>query len=199
MVSTMKKLALEPGDALLIVDLQNDFLPGGALGVRHAQGLVARVNDYIERFRRAGLAIIASRDWHPEDHCSFREQGGPWPVHCVAGSKGAAFAEDLALPDDILIVSKSTEKSREAYSALDGTGLDVELNRRRIERIFVCGLATEYCVLYTTRDATAAGYEVVILTDAIGAIEARPGDSERAVEEMRRLGAKTATREALAE
>ncbi|MEW5781089.1 MAG: isochorismatase family protein [Pseudomonadota bacterium] len=185
----MKPLTLTAQDALLIVDVQNDFLPGGALAVPAGDAVIAPLNRWIERFRAAGLPIIASRDWHPVDHCSFAPQGGPWPPHCIAGSAGAAFAAALALPDDAWVISKATTKDAEAYSAFAGTDLDTRLQGRGIRRLFVGGLATDYCVKNTVLDALRLGYAVRLLTDAIRAVDVRPGDGERALAEMAAAGA----------
>ncbi|MDI6748774.1 MAG: isochorismatase family protein [Rhodocyclaceae bacterium] len=185
----MKPLTLTAQDALLIVDVQNDFLPGGALAVPAGDAVIAPLNRWIERFRAAGLPIIASRDWHPVDHCSFAPQGGPWPPHCIAGSAGAAFAAALALPDDAWVISKATTKDAEAYSAFAGTDLDARLQGRGIRRLFVGGLATDYCVKNTVLDALRLGYAVRLLTDAIRAVDVRPGDGERALAEMAAAGA----------
>jgi nicotinamidase/pyrazinamidase len=189
----VNRLTLAQGDALLIVDVQNDFLPGGALGVTGGDRLVPVINDYIRRFREADLPIYASRDWHPPRHCSFREQGGPWPPHCVAGTSGAEFAANLELPPDTRIVSKATETDHEAYSAFDHTSLDSWLSTDGVQRLFICGLATEYCVLFSTADAIKAGYAIVVLSDAVGAIESRAGDGARAVAKMMRAGATIGT------
>ncbi|WP_126446595.1 isochorismatase family protein [Sulfuricystis multivorans] len=185
----MKPLTLTAQDALLIVDVQNDFLPGGALAVPAGDAVIAPLNRWIERFRAAGLPIIASRDWHPVDHCSFAPQGGPWPPHCIAGSAGAAFAAALALPDDAWVISKATAKDEEAYSAFAGTDLDARLHARGIRRLFVGGLATDYCVKNTVLDALRLGYAMRLLTDAIRAVDVRAGDGERALAEMAAAGA----------
>lgn len=177
------------GDALVIVDVQNDFLPGGALAVPHGDEVVPVLNRWIERFTARGLPVVATRDWHPPDHCSFRERGGPWPVHCVAGTEGAAFAPGLRLPADALVISKATEPDREAYSGFEGTDLAARLRGLGVRRLFVGGLATDYCVLSTVRDARREGFDVVLLEDAVRAVDVQPGDGARALEEMRRLGA----------
>jgi nicotinamidase/pyrazinamidase len=178
-----------PGDALLVVDLQNDFLPGGALGVAGGDRTIPVANRLAAVFRERGLPVFLSRDWHPPDHCSFRERGGPWPAHCVAGSPGAAFAAALEIPPGAGVVSKATEARREAYSALDGTGLLEQLRRTGSARLWVCGLATDYCVRATALDARRAGLDVVVVVDGVRAVDARPGDGERALAEMAGAGA----------
>ena len=178
-----------PGDALLVVDVQRDFLPGGALGVPGGDEILAPLNSYLARAARAGAAIHASRDWHPPDHCSFRAQGGIWPPHCVAGTPGAELAAALELPPTAHIVDKGTLPDREAYSAFSDTGLAERLCAQGVRRLAVGGLATDYCVLNSVRDALAAGFGVVVLEDAIRAVDVEPGDGERAKDEMRRAGA----------
>ncbi len=180
---------LKPGDALLIVDVQNDFLPGGALAVPHGDQVIAPLNDYIHRFRAAGLPIFASRDWHPPNHCSFKAQGGPWPPHCIQDSEGARFAPTLELPENAYIVSKATRAEEEAYSAFQGTELAPQLRDMGIRRLFIGGLATDYCVKHTVLDALNEGFTVYLLTDAIRAVDLQPGDGERAIDEMLAAGA----------
>jgi len=177
------------GDALIIVDVQRDFLPGGSLAVPHGDVVVPPINRCIDALARRGLPIFATRDWHPPAHCSFREQGGPWPPHCVAGSPGAAFADGLHLNEDVGIVSKATSPERDAYSAFAGTDLSQRLTAVGALRLFVGGLATDYCVLLTVTDALAAGFRVVVLRDAVAAVDVQPGDGERAIAQMRELGA----------
>jgi nicotinamidase/pyrazinamidase len=177
-------LQLCKGDVLLIVDLQNDFLPGGALAVPDGDAVIAVLDSYGEKFDRCGLPVIVSRDWHPADHCSFREQGGPWPAHCVANTHGAELATTLALPRRSEIISKGTARDREAYSAFQDTGLAERLRRQHCRRIFIGGLATDYCVRATALDALAAGFEAIVLEDAIRAVDVRPGDGERALQEI---------------
>jgi len=180
---------LHRGDALLVVDVQNDFLPGGSLAVPDGDAVVGPLNRAIAAFRAAALPIFASRDHHPPDHCSFRSHGGEWPVHCVAGSRGATFAYDLHLPAETVVISKATTAGRDAYSAFDGTDLAARIRAAGVVRLFVGGLATDYCVKATVLDALTAGLGVVLLTDGIRAVELRPGDGTRAIEAMRRAGA----------
>lgn len=185
----MNRVTLTSGDALLIIDMQKDFLPGGALGVTGGDRLIPMINRTIEQFTKAGLPIYASRDWHPPRHCSFQEQGGSWPPHCIAGSPGAEFADNLSLPADAQIISKGTDTRSDAYSAFDRTALASRLRAEGIKRVFICGLTSEYCVLSSTADALGSGFKVFVLSDAIGAIEIQPGDGARAVGAMQRAGA----------
>jgi nicotinamidase/pyrazinamidase len=186
---------LEPrkGDALIVVDVQNDFLPGGSLAVPEGDRVVPLLNRYLSLFERRGLPVVATRDWHPVDHCSFRDRGGPWPPHCVAGTHGAEFAPGLRLPADSAVVSKAVEAGEDAYSAFQGTGLAERLRAQNITRLFVGGLATDYCVLTTVKDGIAAGFEVIWLRDASRAVNVAPDDGLNAEREMRRLGAGVAT------
>ena len=181
---------MTPGDALLIVDVQRDFLPGGSLAVPGGDEVVPVLNRYLDLARRNRLPVFASRDWHPPDHCSFRARGGTWPVHCVAGTAGAAFAPGLQLPADAVIIDKATRPEADAYSAFSGTALPAMLRGRGVERVLVGGLATDYCVLNTVRDALAAGFEVLLLDDAIRAVEVKAGDGACALDEMQKLGAR---------
>jgi nicotinamidase/pyrazinamidase len=177
-------------DALLVVDVQKDFLPGGALGVAHGDEVVAPLNAAIRAFERAERPIYASRDWHPANHCSFKARGGPWPPHCVAGTRGAEFADGLALPPSAALISKADTPDADAYSAFGSNDLALRLHRQGVRRVIVGGLATDYCVLNTVLDARAAGLEVVVLADAIRAVEVRPGDGARALATMRKAGAR---------
>jgi nicotinamidase/pyrazinamidase len=187
--SAKAPIAPEIGDCLLVVDIQNDFLPGGSLAVPCGEEVIQPLNDYIATFVASSLPIVASRDWHPAGHCSFRVKGGPWPEHCVQGTFGAEFARELAMPPGVHIVSKATSPDRENFSDFDGTELADYLRSRKVKRVFVGGLATEYCVLATVEDALRGGFQVVLLTDAIRAINVAPTDGERAIERMTRAGA----------
>ena len=170
-------------DALLVVDVQRDFLPGGALAVPHGDEVVPVLAACIEAFAHKDLPIFASRDWHPSGHCSFRESGGPWPPHCVAGSDGAELDPELRLPAEATIVDKGELPERDAYSAFEGTDLDRKLRRAGVRRLYIGGLATEYCVLSSALDALRLGYQVTLLTDAIRPIDRK--DGENAVQQLR--------------
>ena len=183
------KIQLQQGDALLIVDLQNDFLAGGSLAVPDGDGVLPPLNQWIECFAANRQPVFATRDWHPADHCSFKAQGGSWPPHCIANTQGAQFAHGLRLPDNATIVSKATTRNADAYSGFGNTDLSHRLLREGVRRIFVGGLATDYCVLNTVRDALRLGYDVVLLTSAIRAVDVQPGDGERAVAAMLAAGA----------
>ena len=176
-------------DALLIVDVQNDFLPGGSLAVPRGDEVVPVLNRYVRAFAVQNLPVYATRDWHPERHCSFRAQAGIWPPHCVAGTRGAEFAAALRLPPSAVVISKATTPEQDAYSGFQGTNLDQQLRSAGIRRLFIGGLATDYCVLNTVRDALRLGYQVLLLGDAIRAVDVQPGDGQRAEEEMIKLGA----------
>lgn len=182
----------EPGprDALVVVDVQNDFLPGGALAVGDGDRVIPVLNRWIRVFSEAGRPVVLTRDWHPPDHCSFGQQGGPWPPHCVRGTEGAAFAADLTRPASALVVSKATEPELEAYSGFQGTDLARRLREAGVRKLFVGGLATDYCVLETVSDALAEGFEVEVILPGIRAVEAREGDGARALERMATEGAR---------
>jgi nicotinamidase/pyrazinamidase len=187
-------------DALLVVDVQNDFCPGGALPVPDGDRVVPVLNAYIERFTAAGYPVFASRDWHPPQTKHFREWGGPWPPHCVQETEGAAFHRALRLPADAVVVTKGTDPEDDGYSAFEGkdeagTRLGEVLRERGVTRLFVGGLATDYCVGASARDALRAGFEVVLLLDAMRGIDVEPGDVARALDGLLRAGARTATLE----
>jgi nicotinamidase/pyrazinamidase len=174
---------------VLIVDVQVDFLPGGKLAVGRGDEVVHVLNRYAAAASRRSLPVFASRDWHPRNHCSFRDRGGPWPEHCVAGTPGAAFAPGLELPRGAVVISKATTPDADAYSAFQGTDLAQRLRKQGVKRLLVGGLATDYCVLNTVLDARKEGFGVLLLADAIRAVDVEPGDGERAVRDMRSAGA----------
>jgi nicotinamidase/pyrazinamidase len=172
-----------------VVDVQRDFLPGGSLAVSSGDTVIPALNRYLALWRDRGLPVFATRDWHSRSHCSFREQGGPWPPHCVAGTEGAEFPQGLDFPSNVVVISKGDAADRDAYSGFQATHLHERLREAGVRRVFVGGLATDYCVLATVRDAEALGYAVRLLTDAIKAVDVHPGDGQRAQDEMLSLGA----------
>lgn len=181
-------------DALVVVDAQNDFCPGGSLGVPEGDRVVPALNRYVQRFRELKAPIYVSRDWHPPVTKHFKAYGGVWPPHCVERTKGAEFHPDLALPPGAVVISKGMDPERDAYScfqALDSDGREfaVSLGEHGVQRLFIGGLATDYCVKSTVLDALHEGFQVVVLQDAIRAVDVQPGDGERAIEEMRAAGA----------
>jgi epoxyqueuosine reductase len=192
-------MTIDPArDALIVVDVQNDFCPGGALGVRGGDEVVPVLNGYLARFAAAGAPVFLTRDWHPPVTRHFAAYGGLWPPHCVQGTPGADFHAGLDVPRAAVVVSKGTHPDEDAYSAFqaadaEGRALPDVLRARGIRRLYVGGLATDYCVRATALDALRAGYEVVVLGDAIRAVDREPGDGERAVEEMRGAGARVVT------
>lgn len=172
-------------DALIIVDVQNDFCPGGSLAVPEGDQVIPPINALL---RKAQCLVIATRDWHPDDHCSFKEKGGTWPVHCVRETKGAEFHPDLDISRVGEIISKGTDPEKEAYSGFEGTDLIGLLRQKGINRVFISGLATEYCVKATALDALKEGFQVVVLEDAIKGVEVKAGDIEKAIAEMKASG-----------
>jgi len=183
------QLRRDQRDALLIVDVQKDFLPGGSLPVPQGDRIIPSINRYIELFQADHLPIIASRDWHPANHCSFRSQGGPWPPHCIMNTPGACFADSLALPENVILVSKGSLANRDAYSAFQDTGLAQLLHQAGVKRLFIGGLATDYCVQETLLSALQHHFEVMLLVDAIQAVNLRPDDGRRARDRMLAAGA----------
>jgi nicotinamidase/pyrazinamidase len=182
-----------PEDALIIVDVQNDFCPGGALAVSGGDQVIAPLNRLGAEFERAGLPVIVTRDWHPQQTTHFNTQGGQWPPHCVQRTRGAEFHPALAIPESALVVSKGAEANADSYSGFDavdgaGVGLATLLRDRGVRRLFIGGLATDYCVRQTALDALREGFDVIILEDAVRGVDLRPGDSQRALDEIRRAG-----------
>jgi len=173
-----------------VVDMQNDFFPGGRLAAAGGNEIIRVLNRYLAYFAAHQLPVFATRDWHPLSHCSFQSQGGPWPPHCIAGSDGAALHPDLKLPANAHIISKATSQETDAYSGFTGTQLNELLQSLHIHRVFISGIATEYCVLNTVKDALRLQYITFVLIDAICAINQQPEEGQRALEEMIRLGAR---------
>ncbi|UCH02806.1 MAG: nicotinamidase [Candidatus Bathyarchaeota archaeon] len=185
---SIKLFTIGVESALVVVDVQKDFCLGGALPVPQGDAIVPVLNRYIQKFEEANAPIYATRDWHPPNHISFTSQGGPWPPHCIQNTKGAEFHDALKLPQKAIIVSKA-DPNKEAYSGFDGTNLEKSLQQRGVRKVFVGGLATDYCVKSTVIAALKLGFEAVLLMDAIRGVNVKPGDSERALEEMMNNGA----------
>jgi len=182
-------MKIDKHTTLIVVDVQIDFCPGGALAVKDGDQVVPILNQYIKMFTDAKAPIIFTRDWHPPDHSSFKSQGGSWPPHCIQNTEGAKFHPDLLIPKDGEIVSKA-DKQDEAYSFFKGTDLAQKLHQRNIRRLLVGGLATDYCVRETVLDGIKHGFEVYHLDDASRGVNVNPADSERALSEMVDRGAK---------
>jgi len=195
-MTTMERIEVGTGDALLIIDMQRDFMPGGALPVAGADALLSVINACMRRFEGKGLPIFATRDWHPDDHSSFVTEGGSWPVHCVADSDGARFAEGLELPQDVHTINKGKQCALPGYSAFEATALHMQLQAQGVHCLFVAGVATEYCVLASVLDALELGYAVVLLGDGVRAVSAQ--DGAQALHDMQQRGAVIMQQELLA-
>ena len=178
--------------ALIVVDVQNDFCPGGALPVARGDEVVRPLNKLIEEFLERGEPVFKSRDWHPPKTRHFAIYGGTWPVHCIQDSKGAEFHADLLDDMHIRVISKGLG-DEDAYSAFDGTDLALQLERLGVKEVWVGGLATDYCVKSTVLDALKQGFTVKAVEDGMRAVEVKPGDGKRAIEEMREAGAEIVT------
>ncbi len=172
-------------DCLLIVDLQNDFCSGGSLVVKEGDQIVEPINHLMKSFSVIGT----TQDWHPPNHCSFKKQGGPWPPHCIQNTLGAELHPRLDKTRLQFRILKAQLPEREAYSGFEGSVLDEELKKRHIQRIFIAGLTTDYCVRTTALDALCLGYETVVITDLTRAVNLKPGDGDRALKEIQQAGA----------
>jgi len=184
--------------ALLIVDVQNDFCPGGALGVPQGDKIIPVINKYIKIFSRKKLSIFATRDWHPPRTQHFKDFGGIWPVHCIQNTRGAAFHPKLKLPKDAILLYKGTDPLKDSYSAfqaqeLNGTGFAHLLKLLKVNELYICGLATDYCVKSSVIDGLKHGFKVRLLLDAVKGVDLKAGDSQKAIKEMTHKGAKTLT------
>ena len=184
---------METKKALVIVDVQNDFCPGGALGVQDGDRVVPVLNRYIEKFAQAGMPVLVTRDWHPPRTTHFNTAGGLWPPHCVQGSKGAEFHPALKISSDTVVLSKGMAIDDDSYSGFDavdsrGVILKNVLRQSGIERIYVGGLATDYCVKETVLDGLREGFQVVLLQDGVRGVNLKPEDSDQAIDAMARSG-----------
>lgn len=184
----------QKGDALLIVDAQKDFFPGGALAIEQGDRIIPVLNYWIQQARRSNVPIYASRDSHPEGHISFKAQGGLWPSHCIQDSEGAEFHPELLLPDDVVKITKGVRFDHDQYSVFDQTGLAERLMHDGVQRIYVGGLALDVCVLASVIDACKAGFDVQVIKDATRPVNEE--DGRKALEKMERSGAAIVTTEA---
>ncbi len=173
----------------MVVDVQRDFCPGGALAIRDGDKVVPKLNKVIKSFIRAGLPVFFTRDWHPPDHVSFKSQGGVWPPHCVEGTRGAEFHPKLRVPKGAVVISKGTEPKLEAYSGFQGTDLDKRLKDFGVGEIMIGGLTTDYCVKQSSLDALGAGFKVKVLEDCIKGVNLHENDSKLALTEIVSKGA----------
>jgi nicotinamidase/pyrazinamidase len=185
----MAEASLNPADAVIVVDVQKDFCPGGALPVAGGDEVVPVLNQWIGAAQKAGAKIVVSRDWHPPTHSSFKEYGGVWPPHCVQNTEGADFHPDLNVSTEAIIVTKGDKVDHDEYSDFEGTGLGERLKEQGVRRVWVGGLALDVCVRATVLDALKLGFEVHVIRDGTRAVNVQPGDGDRALEEMSEAGA----------
>jgi nicotinamidase/pyrazinamidase len=188
--------ALKPGDAVLVVDPQNDFCPGGSLAVPDGDKVMPVLNAWIAAAEQASVPIFISRDWHPPRTTHFADSGGVWPPHCVAGTRGAEFHPALKVPSEAVIVSKGMGETEDAYSAFQArdaneTSLDQLLRTRNVQHVYVMGLATDYCVKASALSGIEHGFRVTLVPDGMRAVNLNPLDGEAALEELRAAGAGT--------
>ncbi len=182
-------MANEKKKALIVVDVQNDFCPGGSLAVAHGDEVVAPLNKLMKEFLDRGEPVFKTRDWHPATAKHFAVHGGTWPVHCVQNTPGAEFHANLSDDPRITIISKGIDESADGYSGFDGTRLAQMLREKNVKEVWVGGLATDYCVKETVLSALREGFQVKALADAMRAVNVNPGDGAQAIEEMRAAGA----------
>lgn len=182
-------MKLAPTDALLILDLQNDFCVGGSVAIAGGHTVAAQMAKAAAYFAAAGIPIYATQDWHPADHASFRTKGGPWPPHCVQGTPGAELHPDLNLPASAIIVRKGATPTKDAYSGFVDSDLEERLIAAGVKRVFVGGLATDYVVLNTVIDTLDIGLETYVIADAIDSMDIEPNDGLRALHLMQTTGA----------
>lgn len=181
--------------ALLVVDVQNDFSPGGALAVPEGDKIIPKTNKYIKLFVKKKLPIFATRDWHPVRTRHFKDFGGTWPAHCIQNSRGAQFHPKLQLPKEAILLYKGMDPAKDAYSAFqaeDARGINLThlLKIMKINELYIGGLATDYCVRFSAREALKSGFKVKILIDAVKGVDLSPDDSDKAIKEIVKLGGK---------
>ena len=175
--------------ALIVVDVQRDFCPGGALPVTGGDKIIPAVNELVHAFEKAGLPIFFTRDWHPKNHASFKAYGGPWPPHCIQNTPGARFHPSLAVPGEAEVIDKGTLRAEDAYSGFQGTDLARKLSDLHVKQIYVAGLATDYCVMNTVLDGAAKGFETYVITDCVKGVNVKRTDSATALSVMLSKGA----------
>jgi nicotinamidase/pyrazinamidase len=185
------RTCVQPGDALIVVDVQIDFCPGGALPIPEGHAVIPVLNRWIAASARAAIPVYYSYDWHPPGHVSFRESGGQWPPHCVQHTDGARFHPNLQRPAAALVVAKGVRLDRDQYSAFDETGLAADLRTRGVTRLWIGGLAQDVCVRATVLDARREGFEAIVIADGTRPVSLRGGQS--ADEDMRKAGARFET------
>ncbi len=183
--------------ALIVVDIQRDFCPGGALPVTDGDKIIPAVNELIRAFESGGLPVFLTRDWHPENHVSFKAYGGVWPPHCVQNTPGASFHPSLAVPGDAEVIDKGKLRTDDTYSNFQGTDLAQKLHNLQVKRIYVVGLATDYCVMNTVVDGVAKGFETYVITDCVRGVNVKPTDSANAMRAMVSRGARQMTSDRL--
>ncbi len=183
------RVNLEAKQALIVVDIQRDFCPGGALPVADGDKIIPAVNELAHAFERAGLPVFFTRDWHPRNHVSFKAYGGPWPPHCIQNTQGARFHQSLAVPKEAEVIDKGTLQAEDAYSGFQGTDLAQRLRELRVKQIYVAGLATDYCVKNTVLDGAAEGFETYVIADCVKGVNVKRTDSATALRVMLSRGA----------
>jgi nicotinamidase/pyrazinamidase len=196
MKECLKMTSFQNGDGLLIVDVQKDFFPGGTRAIEESDRIIPVLNYWIQQARRMGLPVYASRDWHPRSHISFREQGGPWPPHCLQDSDGAKFHPALQLPHDVVKITKGVRFDHDQNSVFEETGLTERLKNDGVRRLFIGGLALDLGVLASVIDARKAGFEVLVIEDATRPVHAE--DGSKALLKIKEAGAEIVTTDALA-
>lgn len=180
--------ALQKGDGLCLVDVQSDFCPGGALAVEEGDSIIPLLNRWTRAALEIGIPILASRDWHPVNHVSFRDQGGLWPPHCLQDSRGARFHPDLELPEQVIKITKGVRLDKDQNSVFDQTGLERQMERDGIKRLWIGGLALDVCVLDSVIDALKTGFEAFLIREGTRPIT--PEGGKIAMEKMRAAGAR---------
>jgi nicotinamidase/pyrazinamidase len=183
--------------ALIVVDIQRDFCPGGALPVTDGDKIIPAVNELVRAFEKAKLPIFFTRDWHPKNHMSFEANGGQWPPHCIRNTPGASFHPSLAVPREAEVIDKGMLQAEDAYSGFAGTDLAHKLRSLHVKQIYVAGLATDYCVKKTVVDGTVEGFETYVVSDCVKGVNLKPTDSASAFRAMLARGAKKVTSDRL--